>query len=39
MHLLAADRVRFGRRRDLWLVVALVPVILALHVRRWSSTR
>ena len=29
MHLLAADRVRFGRRRDLWIVVALVPVILA----------
>jgi hypothetical protein len=30
MHLLAADRVRFGHRRDLWLVVALVPFILAL---------
>ena len=30
MHLLAADRVRFGRRRDLRFVVALVPVILAL---------
>ena len=29
-HLLAADRVRFGRRRDLRLVVALVPVILAV---------
>jgi len=29
-HLLAADRVRFGRRRDLWILVALVPVILAL---------
>jgi hypothetical protein len=30
MHLLAADRVRFGRRRDLWIVVALVPVLLAV---------
>ncbi len=30
MHLLAADWVRFGRRRDLRLVVALVPVILAV---------
>jgi len=30
MHLLAADRVRFGRRRDLWILVALVPVILAI---------
>jgi hypothetical protein len=29
-HLLAADRVRFGRRRDLWILVALVPVILAV---------
>ena len=29
MHLLAADRVRFGRRRDLRLLVALVPVVLA----------
>lgn len=29
-HLLAADRVRFGRRRDLWILVALLPVILAL---------
>jgi hypothetical protein len=30
MHLLAADRVRFGRRRDLRFLVALVPVILAV---------
>ena len=30
MHLLAADWVRFGRRRDLRFVVALLPVILAL---------
>ena len=30
MHLLAADWVRFGRRRDLRFLVALVPVILAL---------
>ena len=29
-HLLAADRVRFGRRRDLWIVVAIVPLILAV---------
>ena len=29
-HLLAAERVRFGRRRDLWVVVALVPVIMGL---------
>jgi ABC-type transport system involved in multi-copper enzyme maturation permease subunit len=29
-HLLAADRVRFGRRRDLWILVALVPVVVAL---------
>jgi len=29
-HLLAADRVRFGRRRDLWILIALVPVILAV---------
>ncbi len=29
-HLLAADRVRFGRRRDLWILVALVPVVLAI---------
>jgi hypothetical protein len=29
-HLLAADRVRFARRRDLWILVALVPVILAV---------
>jgi hypothetical protein len=28
--LLAADRVRFGRRRDLWILVALVPIILAI---------
>jgi uncharacterized membrane protein len=30
MHLLAADRVRFGRRRDVWILVALVPVLLAV---------
>jgi ABC-type transport system involved in multi-copper enzyme maturation permease subunit len=29
-HLLAADWVRFGRRRDLWVLVGLVPVILAI---------
>lgn len=29
-HLLAADWVRFGRRRDLWILVALVPVVLAI---------
>ena len=29
-HLLAADRVRFGRRKDLWLLVALVPAVLLL---------
>jgi len=29
-HLLAADRVRFGHRRDLWILVALVPVVLAV---------
>jgi hypothetical protein len=29
-NLLAADWVRFGRRRDLWFLVALVPVILAV---------
>ncbi|HYO41559.1 MAG TPA: ABC transporter permease subunit [Candidatus Limnocylindrales bacterium] len=29
-HLLAADWVRFGRRRDLWILVALVPLILAI---------
>lgn len=29
-HLLAADRVRFSGRRDLWILVALVPVILAV---------
>lgn len=28
--LLAADRVRFGRRRDLLILVALVPVVMAL---------
>jgi len=28
--LLAADRVRFGRRRDLWILVSLVPVLLLL---------
>jgi ABC-2 family transporter protein len=30
MHLLAADRIRFGRRRDLWILAALVPVILVV---------
>ncbi len=29
-HLLAADRVRFGGRRDLWVLVAAVPLILAV---------
>jgi len=29
-HLLAADRVRFGRRRDLWFLVALVPVVMLI---------
>ncbi len=29
-HLLAADRARFGRRRDLRLLVALIPVIMAI---------
>jgi ABC-type transport system involved in multi-copper enzyme maturation permease subunit len=29
IHLLAADRVRFGNRRDLRFLVALVPIILA----------
>ena len=29
-HLLAAERVRFGRRRDLWVLVMLVPVIMGL---------
>jgi hypothetical protein len=29
-HLLAADRVRFGRRRDLWILAALVPIIVAI---------
>jgi ABC-type transport system involved in multi-copper enzyme maturation permease subunit len=29
-HLFAADRVRFGRRRDLWFLLALVPVVLVL---------
>jgi ABC-2 type transport system permease protein len=28
--LLAADRVRFGRRRDLWLLMILVPVVIGL---------
>jgi hypothetical protein len=38
MHLLAADRVRFGRRRDLWIVIALVPVLLAvLFVNEFNS--
>lgn len=30
MHLLAADRARFGRRRDLQLLVLLIPVILVI---------
>ncbi len=29
-HLLAADLVRFGRRRDVWLVLILVPLMIAL---------
>jgi ABC-type transport system involved in multi-copper enzyme maturation permease subunit len=29
-HLLAAERVRFGRRRDLWILVLLVPVIMGV---------
>ncbi|HEY7828331.1 MAG TPA: hypothetical protein VIB99_08860 [Candidatus Limnocylindrales bacterium] len=29
-HLLAADLVRFGRRRDIWLVLILVPLMIAL---------
>jgi ABC-2 family transporter protein len=29
-HLLAADLVRFGRRRDIWLILVLVPVMIAL---------
>ena len=29
-HLLAADLVRFGRRRDVWLVLVLVPLMMAL---------
>lgn len=29
-NLLRAERVRFGRRRDLWILVALVPVVLLL---------
>jgi len=38
MHLLAADRVRFGRRRDLWALVALVPVLLAvMFVSQFNS--
>ena len=28
--LLAAERVRFGRRRDLWILVLLVPVIMGV---------
>jgi ABC-type transport system involved in multi-copper enzyme maturation permease subunit len=28
--LLAADRVRFGRRLDLWVLVALVPLVMAV---------
>jgi ABC-type transport system involved in multi-copper enzyme maturation permease subunit len=30
MHLVAADRVRFGRRRDLWILVILVPILLGI---------
>ena len=38
MHLLAADRARFGRRRDLQLLVLLVPVILlAIFVNEFNS--
>lgn len=29
-HLLASDWVRFGRRRDLWILVGLIPIILAV---------
>lgn len=37
-HLLAADRVRFGRRRDLWILVALVPLVMAvLFVREFDT--
>ena len=37
-HLFAADRVRFGRRPDVRLLVALVPVILAvLYVNAFNS--
>lgn len=36
--LLAADRVRFGRRRDLWILVALVPLVMAvLFVREFDT--
>lgn len=28
--LLAADRVRFGRRRDLWILVAVVPLVMGV---------
>ncbi len=39
MHLLAADRVRFGRRRDLWLLGILVPVLLGvMFVSGYDST-
>lgn len=38
MHLLAADRVRFGRRRDLWILVALIPLLLAvMFVQEFNS--
>ncbi|MEO8570314.1 MAG: ABC transporter permease subunit [Chloroflexota bacterium] len=39
MHLLAADGVRFGRRRDLWLLGILVPVLLGvMFVSGYNST-
>ena len=38
MHLLAADRARFGRRRDLQLLVLLIPVILVvIFVNEFNS--
>jgi hypothetical protein len=38
-HLLAADWVRFGRRRDLWILIGLVPIILAImFVADFNST-
>lgn len=37
-HLLAADRIRFGRRRDLWFLVALVPaILLVLFVMEFNA--